>query len=130
MKKISIFFISLCTIFMVWIFFSADKGELPFFINKLYMFPHGDKIGHLLLIGTFTFLVQQILIIKQSFDIQKKRASRAAFIITILITIEEISQYFIKTRNFSIIDLLFSYLGILLFTCLTLLIINKYKKKK
>ncbi len=99
-------------IFFIYIIYSANQGNIPFFIRQLYMFPGGDKIGHFILLGIFSFFANQLLyprhllVFGKSFFI-------GSLIVMILISVEEVSQIFISNRAFDLIDLSFSYLGII-----------------
>jgi len=115
---ISLFIISF--IFILYVFISADQGKLPQFLQQFYHFPLGDKIGHLLLMGLFALIIQSIAI-----KICKRRQTQKIILISslvlgIILTIEECSQLILPTRNFSFLDLTFTYLGIILATILNI----------
>jgi uncharacterized membrane protein len=92
----------------------ADAGKLPWFIGVLYAFPNGDKIGHFILMGLFSLLINLSLkacLKKFTF----KHICIGVIIPTILVTIEEISQSFFISRTASWEDLACSFAGILFF---------------
>jgi hypothetical protein len=92
----------------------ADAGKLPWFVSVLYAFPNGDKIGHFILMGLFSLLVNLSLKARvQKFTF--KYACIGVIIPTILVTIEEISQSFFINRTASWQDLACSFAGILFF---------------
>jgi len=115
MKNIRFLFPGLLmSIFVLAIWNGADHGRLPDFISALYHFPYGDKVGHFLLIGILTFFVS----LPFSFSLwstTKKRIITILIIISIIITLEEISQNFFPSRSLDVMDLLFSYGGIFSF---------------
>ena len=100
-------FVLLVTLIVV----AADKGDLPNLISALYSFPGGDKVGHFLLMGTMSFLVNFSLTAPPT-SLQVRKVVKASIVIVLLVTLEEISQLWFRTRTFSFADLSFSYLGI------------------
>jgi VanZ family protein len=76
--------------------------------------PFGDKIGHFILIGIFSLLVNL------SLGAKTRRSGGLNFpvgslIVSAIVTIEEFSQLFVGGRSFDINDLLADYLGIFVF---------------
>lgn len=110
MKWVTLVFI----VFLISIVIIANLGLSPIVFPFIYKIPGGDKLGHFFLMGILSFLVNSALITKT-----KKRYSkyilRGSLFIMAIVTIEEISQIFLEYRAFSVIDLLFDYLGIILF---------------
>ena len=90
---------------------AADKGDLPNLLSAFYSFPGGDKLGHVLLMGTMSFLVNFSLTAPPA-SLQLRKVVKASIVIVLLVTLEEISQLWFRTRTFSFADLSFSYLGI------------------
>ncbi|MCI5167553.1 MAG: trypsin [Candidatus Electrothrix sp. GM3_4] len=99
-------------VFFLYVIYSANQGTLPFFIRRLYMFPGGDKVGHFVLLGIASFFANQVLY-PRHFLVFGKVFFVGTLIVLVAITAEEISQIFISTRTFDLIDLSFSYLGII-----------------
>ena len=90
----------------------ANQGLLS--VQWLRQLPYGDKLGHFILIGGLSFLVnlsfkcpywrwRGVLILK------------ACVYVALLISLEEFSQYFIPQRSFDLGDLAANYAGILCF---------------
>ncbi len=50
----------------------ANINEIPTAIKKLYTFPGGDKIGHVILLTLFAFFINMILIPKKITILGKK----------------------------------------------------------
>ena len=90
---------------------AANRGALPTFVRRLYDWPGGDKVGHVVHLAIVTLLVELAL--------RGRRMGRAAWaprlgvaLVVVAITAEEASQTFIPGRTFSLVDLACSYLGI------------------
>ncbi|XCN71503.1 MAG: trypsin [Candidatus Electrothrix aestuarii] len=97
--------------FFLYIIYAANHGTLPFFIRRLYMFPGGDKLGHFVLLAIASFLANQLLY-PRHFLVFGKAFFVGSLTVLVAITVEEISQVFIASRTFDLIDLSCSYLGI------------------
>ena len=98
---------------LILLFICADTGKLPEFVSNLYSFPFGDKVGHILVMGFFSFIFQ--FCFYSNTENKKQNAKRIiliALIFAVLITGEEFSQLFFEKRTFSTADLLSSYTGI------------------
>lgn len=86
------------------IIWAADRGALPSLLTGLYAFPHGDKLGHFLLMGGLSFAVTLAI-----------GAPAGPLLTAALVTLEELSQLAFRTRSFDLLDLLASLLGIAVF---------------
>ncbi|MCI5119908.1 MAG: trypsin [Candidatus Electrothrix sp. AUS4] len=98
--------------FFLYIIYAANHGTLPLFIRRLYLFPGGDKVGHFVLLAIASFLANQLLY-PRHFLVFGKVFFVGSLIVLVAITAEEISQVFIVSRTFDLIDLSCSYLGII-----------------
>ena len=109
MKLITPIFIVL----LIFIVLAANIGLGQSIFSFVYLIPGGDKIGHFVLMGFLSFLVNWIMKASRirilGFDLLK-----GTLIVLAVVTIEEFTQIFIKFRGFSLIDLLFDYAGIIL----------------
>jgi VanZ family protein len=76
--------------------------------------PFGDKIGHFLLAGIFSFLLNMVLGARKV-SLCRINYLLGSLIVLTIFTIEEISQIYIKGRTFDWSDLFFDCLGIYLF---------------
>ena len=108
---------------LVGIIFLADvRGTNYFsFVRKV---PFGDKIGHFLLMGMFSFLLNF------SFNAKTVRLwlfkyLLGSLIVFGLVTLEEFSQIFVRGRTFDFTDLIFDYAGIFIFGEIARLICRK-----
>lgn len=113
MKRIAILF----SIFILMVILAADLGVGSPFFALVRRVPGADKTGHFILIGLLAFFV-----IWAVMDVSS-RSSRSAciksmLVLAAIITLEELTQLFLRFRGFSYADLAFDYLGILLFGCL------------
>ena len=95
-----------------WIIVSADGVGLPPFIIALYAFPYGDKAGHFLLMAALT-LAANLLFSARRIHLGSMSVLLGTLLVVVGVTIEEFSQIFFQSRTFSLVDLGFSYLGIL-----------------
>jgi hypothetical protein len=93
------------------IIFLADRGIMPRIIADMYAFPYGDKVGHLLLMGALSFLVN-VSISCRYIRLGSINLLLGSLLISVIATIEEITQLLSISRSFSLVDLGFSYLGI------------------
>jgi hypothetical protein len=92
---------------------AANRGALPAVVRRLYDWPGGDKVGHVVLLAIVTLLVELAL--------RDRRIGRGRWaprlgvvLVAVAITAEEASQAFVPGRTFSLVDLACSYVGIAL----------------
>ncbi len=90
----------------------ADRGGLRGFLRLVYDFPGGDKAGHIFLIGTLTFLLNHALA-GRTVAVGKCRVQLGGIIIAAVMTVEEVSQIWIPSRTFDLLDLAANYTGVL-----------------
>jgi len=107
----------------VIIFIASQKGT-RYLLNFVGNIPYGDKLGHFLLMGGFSFLLNLVLNAK-TFKLWKFNYLLGSLIVLIVVTIEEISQMFVAGRTFDWSDLVFDYLGIFIFGELARLICRR-----
>ena len=111
MKWLTLFF----TLFILLIIILADHGKLGFFgvINQI---PYGDKAGHFILYGILTLLLDLTLIRVLPNRSPKRVVVLMGLILALIIGLEEYSQQFFAKRTYDVVDLTFSYLGVLFFS--------------
>jgi len=90
----------------------ADRGRLPGLVYRLYAFPGGDKVGHVLLMGGLALLLN-LCFIGGSVAILGQRAPLGGALAASIVLIEEISQLGFHSRTFSWVDLGCSLLGVM-----------------
>lgn len=105
-KWLTILFI----LFMLAIILLADLGAIPAPIKMIYRFPNGDRVGHFVLYGILTFLVNSAF--PRWVRIGRMNMFYGSAIIAALATLEEVSQLFLPNRTFDLIDLTFTLLGV------------------
>ena len=71
----------------------------------------GDKLAHIVLIGTLAYLFNLMLRAK-TFKVNGVQILVGSCIVFGLMTVEEFSQMYIPARNFDWVDLAANYLGI------------------
>lgn len=102
----------LFTIFIILVIILADRGLLgP--LHFIYDFPYGDKAGHFILYGLLAFFIT-LASIRSFLRLDPKRVALSiGLILALLIGAEEYSQKFFANRTFDLIDLLASYIGLI-----------------
>jgi len=105
----------LFALFILLVIVLADMDGLGFlrFINRI---PFGDKIGHFVLYGILTLLVDLALFCSLPLLNRRLLTLRVALILALLIGLEEFSQQYFPNRSFDLVDLAFSYLGVIFFS--------------
>jgi len=106
-------------LFIVLIIVLADRGMLGM-LGVINQIPFGDKAGHFLLYGTLTLLVDLALFRSLPNLDPKLLAIKCGLILALLIGLEEFSQQYFPSRTFDLVDLTFSYLGMIFFSWVAL----------
>jgi polysaccharide biosynthesis protein VpsQ len=105
----------------------ADLKGTRYVLNFVRFIPYGDKVGHFLLMGMFSFLLNLTLNAK-TFRIARVNFLLGTLIVLVVVTIEEFSQIFVRGRSFDLTDLIVDFAGILIFGELARLICRKFFK--
>lgn len=109
MKYFSVLF----ALFVIAVIILADRNSIPPFIREIYDFPNGDKVGHLILFGLLNFSLTSAFLSR--FFLNRERvALSVGLILALAITAEEFSQQYFSARTFDLVDLIASYVGLLL----------------
>jgi hypothetical protein len=98
-------------VFFICIVMIADRGDgTPWwsFINEI---PYGDKMGHLGLMGTMSFLCNLAFPSRRP-DFFKRFFTVTTLVLLALISAEELSQGFIATRTLDLLDWLADLAGL------------------
>ena len=114
----------LFSIALVAIVVLANMGVTGRVLGFIYEFPLGDKIGHLLLMGIFSLLLNLSLggrLLRLPYGALPLGSALALA----LVTLEELTQVFNIYRTFSLADLAFDYAGILLFGWLAVRLLRR-----
>jgi len=95
--------------FFVGIVIIADRADGVPFWSFLDRIPNGDKLGHLCLIGTMSFLCNL------AFPVRKYGwPTVTTLVLLLLLTGEELSQAFIPSRHLDFFDWLADFAGLAL----------------
>ena len=113
---------ALFALFIILIIVMADAGVLAQYLGFLYSYPFGDKVGHFILYGILALLINLTLFRSHPDQRPSLLAVRCGLILALLIGLEEFSQQLFATRTFDVIDLSFSYLGVISFSVLAVTI--------
>jgi VanZ family protein len=109
MKYIAILF----SVFILAIIILADQGSIPPFIKVIYDFPNGDKLGHFVLFGLLNFFITMAALRALPLQRPKLVALSIGLVLALIIGAEEYSQKFFEKRTFDLIDLIASYIGLI-----------------
>ena len=102
------------SVFFVALVVLADTGHGQRFFSLAGKLPAGDKLGHFVLFGFLSFLVNLILRGAMT-RLFRRPILKGSAVILALATLEECSQLFFQTRSFDLLDLAADGLGIWLF---------------
>ncbi len=84
------------------------------FFKFVWSVPYADKFGHFFLMGILALLVN-LAISASEYRFYSVNILKGSLFIVIIVTLEEMSQMFMKNRTFSVSDLLCDYAGIFCF---------------
>jgi VanZ family protein len=106
------------------IVFMADQKKYQPLFQHVRALPYGDKLGHLILMGLFSFLLNMALGCR-TLRVWKIELLKGSLAVALVVTLEEFSQIFIRYRTFDAGDLVFDYLGIFSFGLLARLLTRR-----
>ncbi|WOH36777.1 VanZ family protein [Thalassotalea fonticola] len=109
----ALFFTFLCVVL-----FMANTGQQSIVMDIKNSLPYGDKVGHIFMYGSLTFLANYAFKFRYFGNI--KMNQYGAVLVLLFSTSEEFSQIFIATRTFSLFDLTANLTGIAVFTLLSI----------
>lgn len=110
-------------LFLAGVICLADLKGTQYLLAFVGNFPYGDKIGHFMLMGIFSLLLNLVLGCRKFHKIML-----GSLTVLLLVTAEECSQIFIEGRTFDFSDLIFDYAGIFIFGEIALLIFRRFAK--
>ncbi len=99
------------SIFIIVVIVLADMGTLPGLIRGLYDFPNGDKLGHFILYGILSLLLNLAFTLRPGLNLSHIILT-VSLVLALLIGLEEWSQSLFGSRSMDIVDLLASYAGV------------------
>jgi asparagine N-glycosylation enzyme membrane subunit Stt3 len=97
-------------LFILLVILAADMGRMPSFVRKLYDFPNGDRVGHVVLYGILAFLLSAAF--PGGKWLGRIFLPTAIIVLLGFATLEEGSQSLFSTRTADFIDLACSWVGI------------------
>ncbi|MES2659236.1 MAG: VanZ family protein [Verrucomicrobiota bacterium] len=98
-------------IFFIWIVTIANSGNGTPWWSFIHQVPYGDKIGHPGLIGILSFLCNLAFPSKKA-GFLPRFVTLTTLILFVLLSLEELSQAFIKTRHLDFYDWLADLAGL------------------
>jgi len=101
-----------------WGIYLSNTGGDNFLFVFVMNLPYGDKIAHFWLFGFLTLGFNIILFFKV-YKIGSLKLYYGSIIVSIGVLLEEISQYYIPYRTFSVNDLIADTIGISLFSAIS-----------
>lgn len=107
--------------------FLADKRTTQYLFRPIRNLPYGDKIGHFLLMGFFSFLLN-LALSARSVKLWKFQYLLGSLIVLVVVTIEEVSQIFVRGRTFDWGDLAADFCGIFIFGEIARFLCNRKSK--
>ena len=108
------YFAALFLAFIIGLIVLADADLLPDFINTIYDFPNGDKVGHFILYGLLNFFITRAFLSALPTRRGGWVTLSVGLILALFVALEEFSQMFFVARTFSLLDLTASFLGIVI----------------
>ncbi len=117
-STLKIFTAAIFFVFICWIIYAADSGQTNDFILLSKTIPFGDKIGHFTLYGILVFLVNMATQMK-TIKLGSIKVWMGTFFVSIFAVGEEFTQILFISRNFDTVDILFDFMGISLFSWLS-----------
>lgn len=104
----------LYVLLLIGIVYLAAHQQYHDIFSAVRNIPAGDKCGHFLLTGLFSFLLNASLCCR-TIVMRSRRVLLGSLIVAAAVTLEEVSQLFMRHRSFDLVDLMFDYLGIWVF---------------
>jgi hypothetical protein len=109
LRSLALSFVS----FFILIVIIANRGDGNRWWGFLVRHPYGDKLGHLILVGTLSFLTNLALSLRPLPKLPSW-ITTVTLILFSLLTIEELSQAFIPSRSCDLFDWLADVCGLAL----------------
>ena len=107
--------------FMGWIYIDANTGDYNTMLIMAKSVPYGDKMGHFILYGGLTLILNLTLGLRQ-IRIAGNEFLLGSVIILIVTFVDEFTQIPQKSRSFEWLDMSSNLLGIAFFSYLAVII--------
>ena len=102
-------------LFIGFIIYLADTADHNFAFRLIGHIPYGDKVMHGVLYGMMALFLNFGLNYR-NFKFLGFNLQVGAIIVLVFATVEEISQYWLPSRTFDLLDLLADFVGVILFS--------------
>ena len=106
---------------------AANTGQGRRYWSFLDSVPYGDKLGHVLLMGTLCFLLNVALRCR-TVPVGGLPILLGTLLVSVFVIGEEISQLFLANRTFDLVDLLADAIGIALASLLAWMMVGRRRK--
>jgi polysaccharide biosynthesis protein VpsQ len=116
MKRLAVLF----SLFILLIIILADAGLLSRLLGFVNRIPFFDKAGHFILYGILALLINLAVFGTRPVHERVPLLLRTGLVLGAFIGIEEFSQRYFSERSFDLVDLAFSYLGLVVFSWVAL----------
>ena len=97
--------------FVLLVVLAADLGLVQSLLPFVYVVAGGDKIGHLVLMGMLSFLVN-LAFRAQRLQLAGVKPLKGTLLVLLVVTLEEASQSLLPHRSCSLVDLAFDAAGV------------------
>jgi VanZ family protein len=111
-RHLAVFSAIACIVFFITIVIIANRGEGDQWWGFVGRIPYGDKLGHLGLTGTLSFLCNLALPSRELKIRRLRYITWPTLVLGFLISVEEFSQAFIPTRTCDAVDWLADLTGL------------------
>jgi VanZ family protein len=118
MKKWLLAATVLFSLLIVAIVVAANADMLPGLLEQLTHFPSGDKVGHFILFGILSFLLNKSALAMIKKGTPARIVLTVSLLLATLIGLEEWSQSLFPARTMDLSDLFASYAGVTVFALL------------
>ena len=115
MKKWLLLVTLLFSLLIVAIVIGANMDLFPYHVRQFYDFPGGDKLGHFVLFGILSLLLNRSALSLLPNHNPTRLVLTVSLLLSIVIGLEEWSQSLFPTRTMSLTDLIASYTGVTAF---------------
>jgi VanZ family protein len=118
MKKWLLAATVLFSLLIVAIVVAANADMLPGLLEQLTNFPSGDKVGHFILFGILSFLLNKSALAMIKKGTPARIVLTVSLLLATMIGLEEWSQSLFPARTMDLSDLFASYAGVTVFALL------------
>lgn len=114
MKRRHLFYFIVFFMFILWVIQQANSDGTNLLFTMAKVVPYHDKVGHFVLYGILALLMDRALLGRKIIFF-KQSLSLAGLLVLTFALIEEITQIWIATRTFDLLDLTGDVVGIIFF---------------